>query len=71
MLGGFVGGLLVAWILSWFGVDHMMITAIQPFIKGVTLTWAHYYLAFAVVGLVGELLRRIFTVNIVKSEKEE
>jgi len=54
LLEGFIGGLITAWILSWFGVNHMLITVMQPYFHGVTLTDAHYYIAFAFIGLIGE-----------------
>jgi hypothetical protein len=57
MLGGFISGLLVAWILSWFGVHCLIISAVQPF-TGVELTAGLYYLAFGLVGLVGGAFRR-------------
>lgn len=52
MLGGFVGGLLVAWILSFFGVDNMLIDVIQPFTT-VALNVSQYYVAFGVLGMIG------------------
>lgn len=53
MLGGFCSGLIVAWILSFFGVNEIMIEIIQPLVKEIILTDAHYYLFFALIGLIG------------------
>lgn len=52
MLGGFISGLIVAWILSLFGVDQMLIEVIQPF-TNVILTSSHYYILFALIGTLG------------------
>lgn len=55
MLSGFIGGLIVAWFLSLFGVDGMLIETIQPF-TDITLTTSHYYMALAVVGQIVQML---------------
>lgn len=52
MLGGFISGLIVGWILSLFGVDHMLIDVIQPF-TDIILTSSHYYIFFALIGTLG------------------
>ncbi|MDA3731562.1 hypothetical protein PBV87_08755 [Niameybacter massiliensis] len=44
--------LLVAWILTWFDVDIMMLEVIQPFMN-IELTTSHYYILIAMIGLVG------------------
>ena len=56
ILDGFVGGLFVAWILSWFDVDVMLLEVIQPFIE-VQLTTSHYYILIAMIGLIGGAFR--------------
>jgi hypothetical protein len=56
MLEGFVGGLIVAFILSLFCVDEMIIEVLQPFVKTVTLTGSHYYIMFGLIGLIGGAL---------------
>lgn len=53
MLGGVAWGLVVALILSLFGFNDFAITAVQPFVPNVELVDAHYYVAFALIGLVG------------------
>lgn len=55
MLDGFITGLVVAWILSLFGVDKMVVEVLQPFTK-VLLTSSHYYMGFALIGLIGAAL---------------
>lgn len=44
-------GLLVGWILSLFGFDHFVIKSFAE--VGVTVTVAIYYIAFAVLGIIG------------------
>ncbi|WP_154668841.1 hypothetical protein [Niameybacter massiliensis] len=44
--------MLVAWILTWFDVDIMMLEVIQPFMN-IELTTSHYYILIAMIGLVG------------------
>lgn len=58
MLDGFVGGLFVAFILSLFSVDEMILEVLKPFITTITLTKSHYYILFGLIGLVGGLFRR-------------
>lgn len=43
MIGGFVSGLLAAWILSLFDVHVMLLEVLQPLIS-VQLTASHYYI---------------------------
>lgn len=52
MLGGFIGGLVTAWFLNLFGVGNMVIEVLQPFTNTV-LTHSHYYIIFAIIGLIG------------------
>jgi hypothetical protein len=52
VLEGFVGGLIVAWILTGFEVDLMLLEVIQPFLD-IQLTESHYYILMAMIGLVG------------------
>lgn len=53
MLGGFIGGLFVAWVLSLFGVNTIILEVTQPFIKTIILTNSHYYILFGLIGLIG------------------
>jgi len=52
MLDGFITGLLTAWFLNLFGVGRMVIEVLQCF-TDVTITYSHYYIIFAVIGLIG------------------
>jgi hypothetical protein len=52
MLNGFIGGLLVAWILSWFGVDNMVIRSVAEIFK-VGMSVSTYYISFGIIGLIG------------------
>lgn len=52
MLGGFVGGLIVAWILSFFNVNIIVLQVMQPFFNTVILTNSHYYVFFGLIGLI-------------------
>lgn len=55
MFEGLVGGLVIAWLLSCFNVDSMVLEVLQPHIS-VVLTQSHYYIGFAILGLIGGLL---------------
>jgi len=57
MLEGFVGGLIIAWLLTWFRVDHIIITAIQETFK-ITISISQYYIVFALIGLIGGFFKR-------------
>lgn len=46
-----LGGLLFAWILTWFKVDKMLIEVLQPFIE-ITLTKSTYYCFFVLLGII-------------------
>lgn len=57
MLGGLVVGLIVGWIVSLFGGDHLLIRGIQE-LTGNTITSAGYYTIFAIVGLLGGVFKK-------------
>lgn len=57
MLGGFIGGLIVAWFLSLFKVDTMILDVFQPFTE-ITLTSSYYYIGFALIGMIGGAFKR-------------
>lgn len=52
MLGGFISGFIVAWILTWFNVHVMVLEVLQP-LTSVQLTTAHFYVALGLIGLIG------------------
>ncbi|KZR57905.1 hypothetical protein [Pseudobacillus badius] len=45
------GGLLVAWILTLFGFDHLALSAVEE-MTGNAYSLTVYYFAFAVLGLI-------------------
>lgn len=49
---GFVGGLIVAWILSLFKINIMFLEVLQPF-TSIDLANSHYYVLFGMIGLIG------------------
>lgn len=53
MLEGLVSGLLVAAILSCFGIDQMFVEVIQPLIAEMEITASHFYAFIALIGMVG------------------
>ena len=57
MLSGFLSGLITAFVLSLFGVDHMFIEVMQNFTLGLPLTTSHYYMFFGFIGLLGGAFR--------------
>lgn len=56
MLGGFIFGFIVAWLLSCFGVDQMVLEVVQPMVS-MQLTASHFYVALGLIGLVGGAFR--------------
>lgn len=57
MLGGLVFGLIVAWIVSFFGGDKILIQGILE-LTGKNITMAGYYTIFLLLGLIGGALKR-------------
>lgn len=52
MLGGFISGFIVGWILTLFDVHTMILEVLQP-LTSVQLTVAHFYVALGLIGLIG------------------
>lgn len=52
MLGGFIAGLIVAWILSLFGIDHLVINSAKELLNA-NNSISTYYIIFAIIGLLG------------------
>lgn len=69
MLSGFIEGLIIAWILSLFKVDDILINALQPFTQ-VRLNTSMYYMAFAMMGVIGSLFESKHVIEI-KKDKED
>lgn len=57
MLEGFVGGLFTAWVLTWFGVDKMIIESLYE-VFDVSISVSVYYIGFGIIGLVGGAFRK-------------
>lgn len=57
MIDGLLTGLVLAWILSFFGVDEIFVGAIQPFIDKITTV--HYYFLFAVLGAICRAIEKV------------
>ena len=64
MLSGFIYGLLVAWFLSLFGVDKMIITSVQEVFQ-MTISASTYYVVAGLFGLISALLHQRRNVCIV------
>ncbi len=47
--------LLIAWILSWFKIDHLVIQAVHELFDK-EITTATYYFAFLIFGAVGDII---------------
>lgn len=50
MISGILYGLLCGWILTLFNVDNICIEILQPLMP-FTITIAHYYFVFGLIGL--------------------
>lgn len=69
MILGFIGGLIIAWILTSFNIDKMILEVFQPFTQ-IELTTSFYYIGFGFLGLLCELVDIIFKKE-KKNETEE
>lgn len=49
---GLICGLVLAFILTMFGVNKIFINELQPLFSNVTLTTGHFYIVMAVVGFI-------------------
>lgn len=56
MLSGLLGGLLVAWILSLFDFDKMVINSIYE-VFDIEISKDLYYVIFALIGLISYILK--------------
>ncbi|NMA49363.1 MAG: hypothetical protein GX947_06280 [Tissierellia bacterium] len=57
MLGGLIFGLVIAWVVSLFGGDSLLINGIRE-LTGNDITSAGYYTIFAIIGLIGGALKK-------------
>lgn len=54
-MGGIISGMLIAWILTWFKVDRIIIQGVWELFR-MHIGIAGYYVIFAIAGLLTELL---------------
>lgn len=57
MLGGVLGGLLIAWILSIFNFDRMFINALYELL-GLSISTDAYYVIFVLLGAIGSIMKK-------------
>ena len=57
MLGGVLGGLLIAWILSIFNFDSMFINTLDELL-GLSISTDAYYVIFALLGAIGSVMKK-------------
>ncbi len=57
MLGGILGGLLIAWILSIFNFDRMFINTLYEFL-GLSISTDAYYVIFALLGIISSIMKK-------------
>ena len=62
MIYSIVDALLVAWILSLFGIDDIFVDAAQTFVT-FTVTVNHYYLLFGMFGAFEGLIRFLYNLT--------
>ena len=55
MIINFIEGMILAWFLTIFGVDKIIIQAFQPFVT-FSITINHYYVLFGILGALSNLL---------------
>ena len=55
-----INGLLLAWILSLFNFDIVFVEGVQTFVDFKVIT-AHYYLLFAILGVLQRFIEIIFS----------
>jgi len=56
LLIGLIFGLIVGWIISLFGVDALLIQGISE-LTGKQISTAGYYTIFALLGLLGGIIK--------------
>ncbi|MDM0490938.1 hypothetical protein QTH10_04690 [Clostridium perfringens] len=57
MLGGVLGGLLIAWILIIFNFDRMFINTLYELL-GLSISTDAYYVIFALLGAIGSIIKK-------------
>lgn len=56
-MGGIIGGLFLAWILSLFGIHNIIIAGIEDLFN-VYISIPGYYVLFAIIGLITDLFAK-------------
>ncbi|WP_332829971.1 hypothetical protein [Clostridium perfringens] len=57
MLGGVLAGLLIAWILSIFNFDRMLINTLYELL-GLSISTDAYYVIFALLGAISSIMKK-------------
>ena len=52
-----IDAMILAWILSWFNLDNILVDAINQ-ILNTNYTTAVYWLLFLVIGLIATIIKR-------------
>ena len=53
-MNGIIGGLFLAWVLTWFNVDRIIIDGINE-LFAMSISKAGYYVLFAIIGFIGDV----------------
>jgi hypothetical protein len=56
-MGGIIGGLIIAWLLTWFGIENTIISGVAELFK-IQIGIAGYYVVFAIAGFITELFTK-------------
>lgn len=59
MLNGFIEGLFVAWFLSIFDVDEIILEVMSSICTSIDFTKSHYYVLFGIFGAIGGLTKAV------------
>jgi hypothetical protein len=55
MIDNMIGALVIAWILSWFGFDKIVIDGMQQFFS-ITINTNGYYFGAALIGIAAAMI---------------
>ena len=56
---GLISGLIVAFILSFFSVDKMVVEVLKSFTSSINWTVSHYYIIMGLIGFAGGLIFKL------------
>ncbi|MBE3101007.1 MAG: hypothetical protein IMZ47_01905 [Firmicutes bacterium] len=54
-MNGIIGGLFLAWVLTWFNVDRIIIDGINE-LFALSISTAGYYVLFAIIGFISNVV---------------